>query len=187
MDEYLDLRLRPDPEFTPALLMSALFSKLHRGLVASRLDRVGISFPEHDPDKPSLGDCLRLHGGRSDIERFMALDWLSGMQDHVRVMAIKPVPGTVSFRVVQRVQAKSNVERLRRRAIRSLGLSDAEARERFPDAVEKRVRLPFVSIQSRSTGQHFRVFIKHGELQTSPVPGRFSSYGLSQHATIPWF
>lgn len=30
MDHYLDIRLRPDPEFPPAQLMSVLFGKLHQ-------------------------------------------------------------------------------------------------------------------------------------------------------------
>ena len=33
MDTYLEIRLLPDPEFVPTMLMNALFSKLHRGLV----------------------------------------------------------------------------------------------------------------------------------------------------------
>ncbi len=34
MNHYLDLHLLPDPEFSAAQLMSALFAKLHRALVA---------------------------------------------------------------------------------------------------------------------------------------------------------
>jgi CRISPR-associated endonuclease Csy4 len=32
MDHYLDIRLRPDPYFPEAMLMGALYSKLHRAL-----------------------------------------------------------------------------------------------------------------------------------------------------------
>lgn len=45
MDHYLDIRLRPDPEFPPAQLMSVLFGKLHQALVAQGGDRIGVSFP----------------------------------------------------------------------------------------------------------------------------------------------
>lgn len=187
MDHYLDIHLRPDPEFTPPLLMSALFTKLHRGLVELKQDRIGISFPNHNPERPSLGQCLRLHGRQSDIESIMELDWLRGMQDHVHAMPMKPVPENARHRVVQRIQVKSNAERLRRRAVRSLGLSEAEAVKRIPDKVERQTTLPFVSIQSGSTGQRFRVFILHGDLQSNPTLGHFSSYGLSHDATVPWF
>ncbi len=187
MDHYLDIRLRPDPEFTPPLLMSALFSKLHRVLVQSGQDSIGVSFPEHDAEQPSLGSCLRLHGLRLGIERLMALNWLNSMQDHIEVMSIRPIPKTVSYCIVQRVQAKSSAERLRRRAIKHLGLNEAQALERIPDTIEKRIHLPFVSIRSQSTGQRFRLFIEHRKLQPTPSNGRFNAYGLSRQATIPWF
>jgi hypothetical protein len=40
-------------------------------------------------------------------------------------------------------------------------------------------------MKSLSNGQLFPLFICHGELLTRPVSGTFSSYGLSQIATIP--
>ena len=187
MQNYMDIRLRPDPEFSAALLMSALFSKLHRGLVEAKQNRIGISFPEHDDSKPSLGDCLRLHGTLSDIEQLMALNWLSGMQDHIQLTSINRVPEGTSFRIVQRVQVKSSAERLRRRSIKHLKITEIQARERIPDTREQRVKLPFVSIQSLSTGQRFRLFIKHGKVLETPAVGHFSFYGLSQTATVPWF
>ena len=187
MHDYLDIRLRPDPEFSAALLMSALFSKLHRGLIEAKQNQIGISFPKHDDNKPSLGDCLRLHGVLSDIEKLMALNWHRGMQDHIQLKPIDQVPEMAGFRVVQRVQVKSSVERLRRRAIKHLDLSEAQALERIPDTREQRIKLPFVSIQSQSTGQRFRLFIKHSDLLAVPESGCFSHYGLSQNATIPWF
>ncbi len=44
MNHYLDIRLLPDPEFTATVLMSALFSKLHRGLAELGTGRVGVQF-----------------------------------------------------------------------------------------------------------------------------------------------
>ncbi len=43
MDAYLDITLLPDPEFAPAMLMNALFGKLHRGLVGQGGNTVEIS------------------------------------------------------------------------------------------------------------------------------------------------
>ncbi|WP_075204014.1 type I-F CRISPR-associated endoribonuclease Cas6/Csy4, partial [Serratia marcescens] len=42
-------------------------------------------------------------------------------------------------------------------------------------------------LKSLSTGQHFRLFVKQGQLQEKPTPGVFSFYGLSASATVPWF
>ncbi|MBV6247217.1 type I-F CRISPR-associated endoribonuclease Cas6/Csy4, partial [Pseudomonas aeruginosa] len=55
MDHYLDIRLRPDPEFPPAQLMSVLFGKLHQALVAQGGDRIGVSFPDLDESRSRLG------------------------------------------------------------------------------------------------------------------------------------
>jgi CRISPR-associated endonuclease Csy4 len=187
MSDYLDICLRPDPEFTTPLLMSALFSKLHRALAQNNQTQIGVSFPEHDPNKPSLGDCLRLHSDEAVLEKFMALNWLNGMQDHIKLGSIQSVPANIGYRIVRRVQAKSSAERLRRRSQIHKGLGEIEALKQIPNTKEERLQLPYVSIHSQSTGQRFRLFIEHGALQTAPSPGYFNAYGLSQQASIPWF
>ncbi len=187
MDHYLDIRLRPDPEFTATVLMSALFAKLHRGLVSLGTDGVGVSFPEVEKAPVGLGEKLRLHGTEADLQELMATAWLTGMRDHVQVLPPRPVPRQVRYRTVRRVQAKSSPERLRRRWIRRKGLTEEAARRLVPDTVAERLDLPYVTLTSRSTGQKFRLFIEHGPLLETPVGGRFSSYGLSPTATVPWF
>ena len=141
MGDYLDIRLRPDPEFTPPLVMSALVSKLHRALVEQNHTRIGISFPDHDTTQPSLGERLRLHGEPADLKDLMARAWLTGMHDHVELSIVKPAPTTATHRTVHRVQAKSSAERLRRRAMRRSGFSEEQACERIPDRVEQWLRL----------------------------------------------
>ncbi len=187
MNHYLDIRLRPDPEFGPEQLMSALFSKLHRALVGLKSRDIGVSFPEVDAGRPTLGGCLRLHGEELALQRLMAMNWLSGMRDHCRVGEIRTVPSSVSYRTVGRVQAKSSPERIRRRQMRRHDLTEAEAHARIPDSVATKLTLPFVSIRSQSTDQVFRLFIQHGECREAHQTGEFSSYGLSGSATVPWF
>ena len=46
MDHYVDVRLQPDAEFGPAMLMAALFTKLHKALVVGADQSVGASFPQ---------------------------------------------------------------------------------------------------------------------------------------------
>ncbi len=187
MEHYLDIRLLPDPEFVSPVLMSALFAKLHRGLATLPTRAIGVSFPDVKKQVSSLGECLRLHGGDSELERLMALSWLTGMHDHVRVGPLRPVPEAVRYRTVYRVQAKSSPQRLRRRWMKRKGLSEEDARQAVPDNVAEWLNLPFVTLTSQSTGQRFRLFIEHGPLQDRPVPGTFSSYGLSRTSTVPWF
>ncbi len=188
MSHYLDIHLRPDPELTPHHLLSGVYTRLHRALVQLQRADIGVSFPGHDDRKPGLGTHLRLHGPEAALASLQASSWLNGIGDHLRVSAIAPVPASARHRVVERVQAKSNVERLRRRAIKRHGLDSATAAQRIPDAAAERLHLPFVTLGSRSTGQpSFPLFIRHGPLLSAPVAGDFNSYGLSREATIAWF
>lgn len=187
MDYYLDIRLRPDPEFSPAQLMNALFAKLHRALAGLPEMAIGISFPDVQPARPALGERLRLHGSAAGLRQLLAQPWLMGMSDHVRSGDITGVPNGVEYRSVRRVQVKSSAERLRRRLMHRHNLTAEEARQRIPDSVEHSLALPFVSLRSQSTEQTFRLFIQHGPLQKTSQNGVFSAYGLADGATIPWF
>ena len=187
MDHHVDIDLRPDPEFAPHQLMSALYAKLHRGLVALNATGVGVSFPGFDTKAPHLGNRLRLHGDLAALSELMSTDWLSGMRDHVTSSPPTPVPPTAKHRPVRRVQSKSNPERLRRRLMRRQDIDEQQARARIPDTTAEFMHLPFVQLRSTSTGQTFRLFVAHGSLQDEPAAGQFNFYGLSQHATVPWF
>jgi CRISPR-associated endonuclease Csy4 len=184
MDHYLELRLRQDPEFLETVLMNALFAKLHRALCEVGQGGIGVSFPNADKN---LGDKLRLHGSKEALERLMALNWLTGMRDHLSIFELRPVPANCQHRIVQRVQAKSSAERLYRRSVRNGRLSEREAEKKTVTAKEERLQLPFVQLRSASTGEQFRLFIKQGAPMDRPQPGRFSDYGLSSIATVPWF
>lgn len=187
MDYYLDLRLLPDPEFPATLLMSALLAKLHRALHDLRRDDVGISFPDIAQNARQLGSRLRVHGGNAALADLQVLNWLVGMRDHVEVGLLTPVPSKVKYRTVSRVQVDSNPERLRRRLMKRHAISEEEARQRIPDSAGKRCTLPFASLRSTTSGQPFRLFVRHGALLDAPHAGGFNSYGLSSTATIPWF
>jgi len=185
---YIDIHLRPDPELAPHHLLSGLYTRLHQALVQVRSQDVGVSFPEHDERKPSLGSHLRLHGPETSLRVLMATAWLNGMRDYLRVGDITAVPANARHRIVSRVQARSSPERLRRRAMRRHGLDAEAALERIPDSAMQRLKLPFIVIGSRSTGQpSFPLFLRHGPLLSNPVSGIFNSYGLSHVATVPWF
>ncbi len=186
MDKYLDIRVLSNPEVSSPILMNALFGKLHRRLMELRSETIGVSFPKHDNTLTTLGSTLRLHGNFESLEQLMADNWLKGIGDHVNFREIHAVPNVRSYRVVRRVQVKSSPERLRRRYEKRHKVSGDQALAVIPDGVAKRLNLPFVTLQSRSTGQRFPLFINH-ETKDSPNPGKFGYYGLSQDATVPWF
>jgi CRISPR-associated endonuclease Csy4 len=201
MDHYVDIRLQPDAEFAPAMLMAALFTKLHKALAAGAHHDIGVSFPRMDMDdaaparasrtgahpRYALGQVLRLHGTTETLHKLQATRWLTGMRDHVVCGAVLAVPTDVRHRMVSRVQAKSNPERLRRRQMRRHGLTAEQAQARIPDSAAEMLNLPFLTLRSQSTGQTFRLFIRLGPEQSTAVPGEFGAYGLSPQTTVPWF
>ncbi|MBK1719358.1 type I-F CRISPR-associated endoribonuclease Cas6/Csy4 [Thiocystis violacea] len=189
MDHYLDIRLLPDPEFTPTVLMDALFAKLHRALVDLASTQIGVSFPgrRKDPKCRDLGDLMRIHGFVGDLRNLMELSWLTGMRDHIDLYGPAPIPDRIGYCTVRRMQAKSSPERLRRRLAIRKGISEEEARRSIPDNKAKRLDLPYLAIKSRSTGQTFRLFIDQQPSALQSEDGVFNHYGFSRTATLPWF
>jgi CRISPR-associated endonuclease Csy4 len=66
-------------------------------------------------------------------------------------------------------------------------LTEEEAQQRLLTMQEARTDLPWLNLRSLSTGQSFKLFIRHGDLLSTPVSGMFTTYGLSATATVPWF
>lgn len=184
MGHYIEICLLPDTEFSPSVLMNALFAKFHRALVEAGHGEVGVSFPRA---QKTLGDCIRLHGSQGALERLMAIGWLKGLTDYTCVSAITAVSDTCRYRVVRRVQAKSSVERMYRRSVKKGWLTAEEAELRVNTGKEQQLKLPFVQLKSHSSGQAFRLFIQQGKFLDAPVKGGFSAYGLSDVGTVPWF
>jgi len=184
MNYYIDIKVLPDPEFPPSVLMNALFAKFHSALVEAGHGEIGVSFPQA---QKTLGDRLRLHGSLNILQRLMEISWLKGLTDYTSVSAITPVPDDCQYRVVKRVQAKSSVERMYRRSVKKGWLTTEEAEIRTNEHKEQHLKLPFVQLKSQSSGQAFRLFIQQGKLLDTPMKGEFSAYALSSEATIPWF
>lgn len=188
MDHYQNIKILPDSEFPPHMLISALFAKLHRALVQLDSNAIGISFPKVDNGKPSLGNLLRLHGTATALQALEEQNWLMRMRDHIESGEVMPVPANAQHCRVKRVQAKSSAERLRRRYCkRHEGVTERDVAALIPDSVEETLSLPYLQLKSESTGQSFRLFIEHQMPQSQPVTGMFNSYGLSSQATVPWF
>lgn len=187
MNHYVEIRLRPDPEFGAHLLMNALISKLHRALSELRSEDIGISFPEYQLSHRALGQRLRIHGSESRLQQLMEKQWLKGMADHVDSSAIERAPSSTVYCVVSRKQVKSNVERLRRRRMKRKGETYEQAVVAIPNEVEQKSKLPFATLNSKSSGEVFKLFVDQRVSVTEPQIGKFNSYGLSQGATVPWF
>jgi CRISPR-associated endonuclease Csy4 len=184
---YIDLKVVPDPESSPVQLMGALYDHLHLALVQQKRGRIGISFPDYSLSPRTLGTTLRLHGSQVDLQQLMAIDWLKGMRDHVRMKEVAAAPTDAPQRTVQRRQFKTSAARLRRRRMRRKGETLEQATEAIPTSVERRPDLPYIHLHSRSTMQPFCLFIVLGPLQPAATIGDFNTHGLGGPATVPWF
>lgn len=189
MDHYIDIRLRPDPDFKPAMLMGALYNKLHRALFDLEANDIGVSFPlrKHGVRARTLGEHLRLHSTQARLEQLMNTNWLTGMRDHVSVSEVLAVPVGEKHINVARKQFNTGSPSRAKRYAKRHNITEEEARKIYAKVAERRIELPFVQINSRSTQQKFSLFIEHGKPQESLVEGAFNHYGLSSNATVPWF
>lgn len=189
MDYYIDIRLRPDPDFPESMLMGALYNKLHRALFDLQAEELGVSFPghKHGVRARTLGSHLRLHGTHKRLEQLMSMDWLTGMRDHTQVSEVLEVPADAQHITVARKQFNTGSESRAKRYAKRHSISEEEARSIYAKVAARRIELPFVQVNSRSTQQRFSLFIEHGKPQEKPVAGSFSHYGLSTNATVPWF
>lgn len=189
MDHYIDIRLRPDPDFPEPMLMGALYNKLHRALFDLEATDVGVSFPlhKHGVRARTLGSHLRLHGSHVRLEELMNASWLQGMRDHTLVSEMLTVPADAQHINVARRQFNTGSPSRAKRYAKRHSISEDEARRIYAKLAEKRIELPFVQINSRSTQQRFSLFIEHGKPQEKPVAGSFNHYGLNAIATVPWF
>lgn len=185
MDHYLDITLLEDPEFSAPILMNALFSKLHRVLVNVSQGDIAISFPSLTGK--SLGKLFRIHGSPTALEKLEAVPWRKGLGDYTHVSVISPVPVTEAHCLVSRVHVQSNLDRLRRRAMKRRSISYEEACRQIPEDKTKQLDLPFVQIKSQSTSETFRLFIKQTPCPPNQTDQPFSKYGLSNTATVPLF
>ncbi|MCU8024408.1 MULTISPECIES: type I-F CRISPR-associated endoribonuclease Cas6/Csy4 [unclassified Shewanella] len=185
MDHYLDIKLMEDPEFSAPILMNALFSKLHRALVEVSQGDIAVSFPTLSGK--NLGKQLRIHASRAALERLEQLPWRKGLSDYAQVSDILVVQNTSQHCLVSRVHAQSNLDSLRRRAMKRRSISYEESCLQIPEDLSKQLDFPFVQIKSQSTHQLFRLFIKQSLSPPQQAESAFSKYGLSNTATVPWF
>lgn len=183
MDHYIDIRLHANADMSVKELMATLFYKVHVWLARHAQGRIGLSFPEADN---ALGTVMRVHGSQSDLLMFAMGDWRRTLLLWISQTAVQAVPEHTRHHSVTRVQRKS-ANNMRQRAMRRHGLTLEQAVQRIPDTAVEPLNLPYLDIQSASTGQCVRFFIRH-QTAADAVPGGFSAYGLSQAgATVPCF
>ncbi|XOV84730.1 MAG: type I-F CRISPR-associated endoribonuclease Cas6/Csy4 [bacterium] len=183
MDYYIDIRLKPDPEFNSTILMNAVFSKAHKALCHLHSVSIGVSFPRY---KKTLGDLMRIHGTAEALGKLQSLNWIGGMREYCEPSNIELVPTGAKFRVVSRKQttmSNAKLNRLLKRGTITGDQVNAYKAKMFNKGLDN----PYIELKSGSNGHRHRRYLEFGPLLDNPVEGTFDQFGLSKIATIPWF
>lgn len=192
MQFYLDITLIPNDDFKPSILLNKAYQQLHLALVEHKNrqghSKIGVSFPEYQAERRRLGRKIRVFAPeRKLLDDLKLHEWFDLLSDYIHITSIRVVPDTVEQYVsFKRQQIKSNRERLARRLVTRYCISEEQAQERLGDFKSKRLALPYVSLQSLSTGHPMRLFIKQ-EAVTETEEQEFNTYGLSKGGGVPWF
>ena len=196
MKTYLDLTLLPNEGLGHYFLWGKLYQKMHLILIRHKTEtngsQVGLAFPQYKYDKGKaahLGGKLRLITSQDGLLDHLDISKaLQNLTDYIHVASIKPVPdGIAEYVCYSRARMKSNKERLARRMAKRQGIRYEEALDSYASFDEHRSDLPYIRMQSHSTGQYFTLFVKEVVVPKEQRDGEFSCYGLSRSHTVPKF
>jgi len=194
MKVYQEITLLPSDsdDISHSFLWERLYIQLHLALAevadSDGLVNVGFSFPKYrEGEKRSLGNKIRIFADSVQVLDSLNLDkWLGRLTDYIHVKKVKAVPDKVDgYAFFNRLNDKSNSEKLARRRAKNLGVSLDEARAFFMDREARRqpekelTQYPFVSMLSLNTKSKFPLTITRELVGESVFNGGFSTYGLS--------
>ncbi len=183
MEQYIDVKLKPDSIIQESPLMNLVYNRLHRAIVTLKTGEIGVSFPDH---KIKLGNVLRIHGSINDLHNLLALNWLDNLSEHCDVLKMNTIPASVKYRTISRVRSNMSKSKLRRLQKRGT-ISEGDEKKYIRNMFSKGLDNPYVDLVSSSTGETFRMFLSFGPILDQPVYGKYDTYGLSKDTTIPWF
>ena len=183
MNQYIDIRIKPDAEIRENLLLNKVYIKCHKALSLLKSTNIGISFPNY---KIKLGDVIRLHGTENSLSKLQAINWLGGLSGYCDITELKPIPSDVLYRIISRKQTNMSPAKLRR-LIKRGSISVNSAKKYKAKMFTQSLDNPYLELESTSNGHKHRRFIQFSALSDRAVEGMFDQFGLSKTATIPWF
>ena len=183
MNDYMDIRIKPDAEMRENVLLNKVYTKFHKALCDLKATDIGISFPKY---RVKLGEVIRIHASSDRLKELQMMNWLGGLSGYCDVSDILPVPEQVKYRVISRVQSNMTEAKLRRLMKRG-SIAAEEARAYKAKMFAQGMDNPYLELESRSNGHKHRRYLQFGELLDSYTEGEFDQFGLSKTASIPWF
>ncbi|WP_265821010.1 type I-F CRISPR-associated endoribonuclease Cas6/Csy4 [Geovibrio ferrireducens] len=183
MKHYIEVTLLPNKDIPENCLLNKTYTCLHKQLYDMKSSEIGVSFPHY---QVKLGNTIRIHGNAGELKKFEDGEWLDKLKLDCLISEINPVPESVMYRVVSRVQPTMSMSKLRRLINRG-SISEEDIKNYKAKMFSKGLELPYLELDSVSNGHKHRRYINFGELKTEPSFGSFDFFGLSNTATIPWF
>lgn len=183
MDNYLDIKIKPDAEMRQNVLLNKVYTKLHKALFSLKSTELGISFPCY---KVMLGDVIRVHGTDTKLNQLQSTNWIGGLSGYCAISDITAIPKQVKHRIISRKQSNMTEAKLRR-LIKRGSITTEEVKAYKAKMFTQGLDNPYLELESSSNGHKHRRYIQFGEPVDIPIKGEFDSFGLSKTATIPWF
>ena len=183
MQYYIDIQLQPDAKMRENVLLNRVYSKLHNALCHLKTHDIGVSFPDY---QQRLECLLRLHGTQQSLDRLQGLNWLAGLQNFCQISPITATPTPSHHRVLSRQQCNLTKAKLRR-LIKRESIPAHEIQHYRAKMFQQGLTTPYVELNSHSSQQDYRLYIKFSEISDIAVIGKFNHFGLSRSATVPWF
>lgn len=200
MSYYQEVRLIPDEEVGMSFLWTKVYTQVHLALAeytnSQNASDIGISFPEYHHDTKSvkqsnLGRCFHLIA--DDMNALSKLDlrkWLKRYEDYAPLSEIMSNKTIESHAVFTRFQPRNqaSLRRTLKRRIEKNGESEKDTLTNIEKLSIKKSTLPSIHLDSLTTNQEYRLFIKKTEVDTESSEKAFTTYGLSKNgSTVPMF
>lgn len=197
MNEYVEIRIRRNPEVSLGFLWRRVYQKLHEAFaLAKRKGKTfGVSFPEYGDSGFPLGTKLRVFGEKGTLESLGLKSVFESMSDFVKVSGTREVPEKHEWVVFKSANAKRLSPAKIRRYARRHGISYEEAekvaKRKLGRAKGKERKYPYFVHESLSGGgRRASIFVKM-EKAEGKGPGIFNGFGLSgsgeTKSAVPWF
>ncbi|MFA7108485.1 MAG: type I-F CRISPR-associated endoribonuclease Cas6/Csy4 [Sphaerochaetaceae bacterium] len=190
MKYYLELTILPSSEINGNFLLSKVFQKIHFLFVNQKeedgLSNVGISFPEYNKESLGLGSKIRFFAETSErLEALKLKEVLGIFKDYIYITKVRTVPNQTKYCCFSRKQKKTGIFALAKRKAKRKEIEFERALKDYQSFEPDLLKLPFVNMLSSSSNQQYKLFIQKKE--SEEVGGKFNTYGLSFHSTVPDF
>lgn len=194
MTGYISIQLSSDEECPLWFLRNALFAKLHKAIYDLNANDIAVSFPQAKQNV--LGSVIRIHSAKEKLVELQNLNWLGGLSGYCKVSEVLPVPDKIKgYQNLSRIRQNMTDSKLKKRIEyqKEQGIlsTDDEIRAYVKQYKNKMFKTglsdPYLELQSVSTQQKYRIYIKFSDLLEQAIDGEFNRFGLSKTATVPVF